>query len=66
MKCPKCGSFDIKVVTTKIDMYEPHETIRRRKCNACDNRWYTAQSPERLVKYVSYVGKLCYLPSGMP
>ena len=49
MKCPACGSFNCRVVTTKRTTDGPYETVRRRRCVSCDHRWYTAQHPEVLI-----------------
>ena len=46
MKCPKCGSFNCRVVTTKRTTEGPYEVVRRRRCVSCDHRWYTAQLAE--------------------
>ena len=57
MKCPKCGSFDVRVVTTKKTVDGPFETVRRRYCKSCDYRWYTAQEPEVFVgPYLQWEG----------
>jgi len=57
MKCPKCGSFRVHVVTTKKTVDGPYETVRRRHCNSCDYRWYTAQEPEvNIGPYISWAG----------
>ena len=46
MKCAKCGSFRVHVVTTKRTVEGPYEIVRRRHCISCNHRWYTAQVPE--------------------
>ena len=46
MKCPACGSFNCRVVTTKRTTEGPYEVVRRRRCVTCDHRWYTAQHAE--------------------
>ena len=46
MKCPACGSFRCRVVTTKRTTEGPYEVVRRRRCVTCDHRWYTAQHAE--------------------
>lgn len=47
-KCPKCKSRLTKVVMTKP--VKEGGTLRRRHCRVCDNRWYSYQDPEILVK----------------
>lgn len=57
MQCPKCGSYRVHVVTTKKTVDGPYETVRRRHCNSCDFRWYTAQAPEvNIGPYLNWVG----------
>ena len=48
LKCPECGSLLTKVVMTKAA--EDGGTLRRRHCRVCDNRWYSYQDPEIMVK----------------
>ena len=48
MKCPKCGSVNIKVSNTRP---MGDDRIRRqRTCSACLYIWYTIEAPERLVR----------------
>ena len=47
-KCPECGSQLTKVVMTKP--VQGGGTLRRRHCKLCDNRWYSYQDPEIMVK----------------
>lgn len=57
MKCPKCGSHNVHVVTTKKTVEGPFETVRRRNCRSCDYRWYTAQEPEVFIgAYLQWQG----------
>jgi transcriptional regulator NrdR family protein len=57
MKCPKCNSFNVQVVTTKKTVEGPFETVRRRNCRSCDYRWYTAQEPEVFIgPYLQWEG----------
>ena len=48
MKCPKCGSHNVRVCMTKST--EDGISVRRRNCRGCGNRWYTAQEPEYIVQ----------------
>ena len=64
MKCPKCGSFRVHVVTTKKTVDGPYETVRRRHCNSCDHRWYTAQEAEvNIGPYLNWVGDQVRVPT---
>jgi len=56
MKCPACGSFNCRVVSTKRVVEGPYEVVRRRRCVTCDHRWYTAQEPEVNIGYISWAG----------
>lgn len=51
MKCPSCGAHRIRVVLTTYSTDK--EIIRRRRCLACEHRWYTIQQPEKLLEGVS-------------
>ena len=47
--CPVCGSLDHKVVITKQVINHPeYDICRRRRCNDCGYRWYTAQPLETI------------------
>ena len=47
MKCPKCGSANIKVSNTRS---QGDDKIRRqRTCADCLNIWYTVEVPEMTV-----------------
>lgn len=47
--CPVCGSLDHKVVVTKqVINHAEYDICRRRRCNDCDYRWYTAQPLETI------------------
>ena len=46
-ECPKCTIAKTNVVCTK--RAPDGVIVRRRKCNACDHRWYTVQYPEIAV-----------------
>ena len=45
--CPECGHGRTRVVCTK--RAPDGVTIRRRKCVACEHRWYSIQYPEIAV-----------------
>ena len=45
--CPKCGRGRTRVVCTKRT--PDGVTIRRRRCVACEHRWYSIQYPETPV-----------------
>ena len=50
MRCPSCGTYNTRVVMTKsVDMHG-FEKVRRRACNRCEHRWYSAQGPEQVVQ----------------
>lgn len=55
--CPKCRSHDTRVVCTTQDDVGG-EIYRRRCCQDCGHRWYTAQEPEYLIRpeRVSWTG----------
>ena len=40
MKCPMCGSDNIKTVDTRSDL---DSIVRRKKCPVCNHRWYTIE-----------------------
>jgi transcriptional regulator NrdR family protein len=44
--CPQCNSYRTYVIATNST---DKGIIRRRKCTACDHRWYTRQSHEQLI-----------------
>lgn len=46
-RCPVCRHAVTVVV--HVTEQEDGRIVRRRKCAACDHRWYTAQEPEYLV-----------------
>ncbi len=63
MKCKKCGSFQVKVVTTKKTVDGPYEVVRRRHCQSCGFRWYTAQKPEvDIGPYLHWIGDQVKIP----
>ena len=45
--CPKCSQLRTRVVCTKRT--PDGVTIRRRRCVACEHRWYSIQYPETPV-----------------
>jgi transcriptional regulator NrdR family protein len=45
--CPHCGCKQSVMVLVRTD--PTGIKIRRRKCKHCDNRYYTAQSPEEVI-----------------
>ena len=47
--CPSCGAWITKVVHTKLDD-DCEQIIRRRHCEYCDHRFYSAQTIERVVE----------------
>jgi transcriptional repressor NrdR len=60
MKCPKCGSQDLKV-NEKRDLEAEVSIRRRRECNACGNRFTTyerIENPSLLVVKKSGVKEL--------
>jgi transcriptional regulator NrdR family protein len=58
VKCPECGSRRNIVVMTK-EAEIGGIVVRRRKCHACDHRWYGLQAAEVAVRegVVSWAGK---------
>lgn len=40
MKCPMCGSDNITTVDSRSD---DDNTVRRKKCIACNHRWTTIE-----------------------
>jgi transcriptional regulator NrdR family protein len=52
--CPSCGTLITKVILTNKDLHGS-SFIRRRHCQTCDHRFYTAQSIETPVKFVGWV-----------
>jgi transcriptional regulator NrdR family protein len=52
--CPNCGTLITKVVHTSKDQSQTR-FIRRRHCQTCDHRFYTAQSVETPVEFVGWV-----------
>lgn len=48
-KCPKCGTLITRVVLTKRDLRQEN-LVRRRHCECCDHRFYTAQPIERMAE----------------
>ena len=54
--CPNCGSPITRVVNTTRST--DGQIVRRRWCEFCDHRYYTAQSLERVVAD----GALSWLP----
>jgi len=45
MKCPFCGSFDNKVIETRISK-EGDSIRRRRECNSCQKRFTSYEKVE--------------------
>lgn len=54
--CPKCGGYRNYVAATNSTK---DGIVRRRRCDACDYRWYTRQEHEQPVsRYdITYIGK---------
>ena len=50
MRCPSCGTYNTRVVMTKSVDLNGYAKVRRRACNRCEHRWYSAQGPEQVVK----------------
>ena len=52
-ECPNCGAWVTRVIYTGMESECTH-VIRRRHCQYCDHRFYSAQEIERLaeVKWV--------------
>jgi len=40
IKCPMCGSDNIKTVDSRSDL---DSIVRRKKCLVCNHRWYTIE-----------------------
>lgn len=47
MKCPECAAANVTVVTTAYAT--EGQIVRRRRCHACEHRWYTIQEAETLL-----------------
>ncbi len=47
-RCPVCRHELTLVV--QASNQDDGMIVRRRKCQACDHRWYTLQEPEYMVK----------------
>ena len=45
--CPNCGSLITRVVNTTRSI--DGQIVRRRWCEFCDHRYYTAQTAERFI-----------------
>lgn len=58
VQCPKCGSRNSRVVMSK-ETADGGALVRRRRCFACDHRWYGLQAPEEAVAkgVVAWKGK---------
>jgi len=53
----------VRVVTTKTTVEGPYEKVRRRVCNSCEYRWYTAQEPEvNIGPYLHWIGDQVKVP----
>ena len=50
MQCPKCGTYNTRVVMTKSVDLNGYAKVRRRACCRCEHRWYSAQGPEHVVQ----------------
>ena len=57
MNCPACGNVRTKVVVTREVLTPPFSIVRRYACKKCDHRWYAAQPPEVVVRWVTYAEK---------
>ena len=58
MKCPKCGSDSLRVITSRLNVSPDGGRCRWRHCNSCRHRWFTWQAPEVPVSHdaVRWVG----------
>jgi transcriptional regulator NrdR family protein len=54
MNCPKCGCVRTQVVIKRDCLTPPFSVVRRRVCKDCGHRWYAAQPPEQIVRFVNY------------
>lgn len=56
-RCPVCR-HEVTIVVQSADQADGR-IVRRRKCAACDHRWFTVQEPEYLVpaSQVTYPSK---------
>jgi transcriptional regulator NrdR family protein len=54
-KCPECGTLITQVVMTKRDS-RMASLVRRRHCECCGHRFYTAQPLEQIVN-VKWTGR---------
>jgi len=64
--CPECGQGRTRVVCTKRT--PDGVTIRRRRCVACEHRWYSIQYPEVAVedgevKWIKTGSNATFVPS---
>ena len=48
--CPQCRSENTRVVMTTESVDDASLVIRRRCCNDCSHRFFTAQEPEYLLR----------------
>ena len=53
MKCPKCGSTSLRVITTRLNVSPDGGRCRWRHCNSCRWRWFTWQAPEVTISHAS-------------
>ncbi|MFZ9095527.1 MAG: hypothetical protein ACO22O_12365 [bacterium] len=49
MECPNCLSTELSVTSTFKVAECKGQVVRRRRCKACDHKWYTLQQPEEVV-----------------
>jgi transcriptional regulator NrdR family protein len=56
--CPECGSRNSVVVST-VNTADT-EIVRRRRCRACDHRWYTVQQAEQFL----HPDRIRWMPNG--
>ena len=54
-QCPNCSRRDSKVVLTKEVIQGEFDVVRRRHCQHCGHRWYTAQTKEVAITGVEWV-----------
>ena len=54
-QCPQCSQRVSKVVLTKEVINGEFDVVRRRHCQNCGHRWYTAQTKEVSVGNVEWI-----------
>lgn len=54
VQCPSCNSYRTYVIATSST---DKGIIRRRKCTACDHRWYSFQPHEQQISAYDIITK---------